>query len=47
MAENLFDLTDSVFPDHSETAMTDANEGNERFANAILPRIPARRRVDS
>lgn len=33
----------SVLPGHIETAMTEQNYSNERFANAILPRIPARR----
>ncbi len=33
----------SVLPGHIETAMTADNYANEKFANAILPRIPARR----
>jgi NAD(P)-dependent dehydrogenase (short-subunit alcohol dehydrogenase family) len=33
----------SVLPGHIETAMTEENYANEKFANAILPRIPARR----
>ncbi|GJM13747.1 MAG: 2-deoxy-D-gluconate 3-dehydrogenase [Pseudohongiella sp.] len=33
----------SVLPGHIETAMTEDNYANEKFANAILPRIPARR----
>ena len=33
----------SVLPGHIETAMTEANYANEKFANAVLPRIPARR----
>lgn len=33
----------SVLPGHIETAMTQDNYANEKFANAILPRIPARR----
>lgn len=33
----------SVLPGHIETAMTESNYANEKFANAILPRIPARR----
>ena len=33
----------SVLPGHIETAMTEANYANEKFSNAILPRIPARR----
>lgn len=33
----------SILPGHIETAMTEANYKNEKFVNAILPRIPARR----
>lgn len=33
----------SILPGHIETAMTENNYRNEKFANAILPRIPARR----
>ncbi len=33
----------AVLPGHIETAMTKDNYANEKFANAILPRIPARR----
>lgn len=33
----------SILPGHIETAMTEENYANEKFANAILPRIPARR----
>jgi NAD(P)-dependent dehydrogenase (short-subunit alcohol dehydrogenase family) len=33
----------SILPGHIETAMTTDNYANEKFANAILPRIPARR----
>jgi len=33
----------SVLPGHIETAMTADNYANEKFASAILPRIPARR----
>jgi NAD(P)-dependent dehydrogenase (short-subunit alcohol dehydrogenase family) len=33
----------SVLPGHIETAMTEANYANEKFRNAILPRIPLRR----
>lgn len=33
----------SILPGHIETAMTEKNYANEKFANAILPRIPARR----
>ena len=33
----------SILPGHIETAMTENNYKNEKFANAILPRIPARR----
>ena len=33
----------SILPGHIETAMTADNYANEKFANAILPRIPARR----
>ncbi|MEX0962780.1 MAG: SDR family NAD(P)-dependent oxidoreductase [Pseudohongiellaceae bacterium] len=33
----------SVLPGHIETAMTQDNYANEKFAKAILPRIPARR----
>lgn len=33
----------SILPGHIETAMTQKNYQNERFANAILPRIPAGR----
>ncbi|MFT7472586.1 MAG: NAD(P)-dependent dehydrogenase (short-subunit alcohol dehydrogenase family) [Kiritimatiellia bacterium] len=33
----------SILPGHIETAMTKDNYANEKFANAILPRIPARR----
>lgn len=33
----------SILPGHIETAMTEKNYRNEKFANAILPRIPARR----
>ena len=33
----------SVLPGHIETAMTEDNYANEKFADAILPRIPARR----
>lgn len=33
----------SVLPGHIETAMTQDNYANEKFANAVLPRIPARR----
>ena len=34
----------SILPGHIETAMTTDNYANEKFANAILPRLPARRR---
>ncbi|MCH7815149.1 MAG: SDR family oxidoreductase, partial [Proteobacteria bacterium] len=33
----------SILPGHIETAMTEKNYRNEKFANAILPRIPANR----
>lgn len=33
----------SILPGHIETAMTTNNYQNEKFANAIMPRIPARR----
>lgn len=33
----------SILPGHIETAMTENNYANEKFANAILPRIPAGR----
>ena len=33
----------SILPGHIETAMTKDNYANEKFANAILPRIPLRR----
>jgi NAD(P)-dependent dehydrogenase (short-subunit alcohol dehydrogenase family) len=33
----------SVCPGHIETAMTTRNYQNEKFSNAIMPRIPARR----
>lgn len=33
----------SVLPGHIETAMTAKNYANEKFANAVIPRIPARR----
>lgn len=33
----------SILPGHIETAMTADNYANEKFASAILPRIPARR----
>ena len=33
----------SILPGHIETAMTEDNYANEKFANAILPRIPVRR----
>lgn len=33
----------SILPGHIETAMTEKNYQNDKFANAILPRIPARR----
>lgn len=33
----------SILPGHIATAMTARNYANEKFANAILPRIPARR----
>jgi NAD(P)-dependent dehydrogenase (short-subunit alcohol dehydrogenase family) len=33
----------SILPGHIETAMTAKNFANERFADAILPRIPAKR----
>lgn len=33
----------SILPGHIATAMTEKNYANEKFANAILPRIPARR----
>ncbi len=33
----------SILPGHIETAMTEKNYENEKFANAIMPRIPARR----
>ena len=33
----------SVLPGHIETAMTADNYANEKFANAVLPRIPIRR----
>lgn len=33
----------AVLPGHIETAMTQDNYANEKFANAILPRIPVRR----
>lgn len=33
----------SVLPGHIETAMTQDNYANEKFAQAILPRIPLRR----
>jgi NAD(P)-dependent dehydrogenase (short-subunit alcohol dehydrogenase family) len=33
----------SILPGHIATAMTERNYANEKFANAILPRIPLRR----
>lgn len=33
----------SILPGWIETEMTERSIGNERFANAVLPRIPARR----
>jgi NAD(P)-dependent dehydrogenase (short-subunit alcohol dehydrogenase family) len=33
----------SILPGHIETAMTTKNYANEKFANAIMPRIPLRR----
>ena len=33
----------SILPGHIETAMTETNFGNEKFVNAIIPRIPSRR----
>ena len=33
----------SILPGHIETAMTEARYANEKFSNAILPRIPLRR----
>jgi len=33
----------SILPGHIATAMTEKNYANEKFANAILPRIPLRR----
>jgi NAD(P)-dependent dehydrogenase (short-subunit alcohol dehydrogenase family) len=33
----------SILPGHIKTAMTENNYANEKFANAILPRIPAGR----
>jgi NAD(P)-dependent dehydrogenase (short-subunit alcohol dehydrogenase family) len=33
----------AVLPGHIETAMTTSNYQNEKFANAVMPRIPARR----
>ncbi|MDO8910011.1 MAG: SDR family NAD(P)-dependent oxidoreductase [Pseudohongiella sp.] len=33
----------SILPGHIQTDMTDRNYQNEKFANAILPRIPMRR----
>ncbi|MEX2334377.1 MAG: SDR family oxidoreductase [Pseudohongiella sp.] len=33
----------SILPGHIHTEMTDKNYNNEKFANAILPRIPMRR----
>jgi NAD(P)-dependent dehydrogenase (short-subunit alcohol dehydrogenase family) len=33
----------SVLPGHIATAMTEANYANEKFRNAVLPRIPLRR----
>lgn len=33
----------SILPGHIATAMTERNYANEKFANAILPRIPMRR----
>lgn len=33
----------SVLPGHIATAMTEKNYSNEKFANAIMPRIPLRR----
>jgi NAD(P)-dependent dehydrogenase (short-subunit alcohol dehydrogenase family) len=33
----------SILPGHIHTDMTDSNYQNEKFANAILPRIPMRR----
>jgi len=33
----------SILPGHIETAMTENNYANEKFSNAILPRIPAGR----
>jgi len=33
----------SVLPGHIETAMTEKNYANEKFRNAIMPRIPLRR----
>lgn len=33
----------SILPGHIETAMTEKNYQNEKFANAVMPRIPARR----
>ena len=33
----------SILPGHIETAMTEKNYANEKFYNAIMPRIPLRR----
>jgi len=33
----------SILPGHIETAMTEKSYANEKFFNAIMPRIPARR----
>jgi NAD(P)-dependent dehydrogenase (short-subunit alcohol dehydrogenase family) len=33
----------SILPGHIATAMTERNYANEKFANAIMPRIPLRR----
>lgn len=33
----------AILPGHIETAMTEKNYQNEKFAHAVMPRIPARR----
>jgi NAD(P)-dependent dehydrogenase (short-subunit alcohol dehydrogenase family) len=33
----------SILPGHIATAMTEKNYANEKFANAVMPRIPLRR----
>ena len=33
----------SILPGHIATAMTEKNYANEKFSNAIMPRIPLRR----